>query len=76
MTDVALLEVTNLGKRFGGFIALQAIELAVRDGERVGLIGPERLWQEHAGELHVRHAAQRDGQRAICRACARRPVRA
>src|SRR6202041_1580931 len=40
MTDVALLEVTNLGKRFGGFIALQAIELTVRDGERVGLIGP------------------------------------
>jgi branched-chain amino acid transport system ATP-binding protein len=40
MTDAALLEVTNLGKRFGGFIALQAIELAVRDGERVGLIGP------------------------------------
>jgi branched-chain amino acid transport system ATP-binding protein len=40
VTDVALLEVTNLGKRFGGFIALQAIELAVRDGERVGLIGP------------------------------------
>jgi branched-chain amino acid transport system ATP-binding protein len=40
VTDAALLEVTNLGKRFGGFIALQAIELAVRDGERVGLIGP------------------------------------
>jgi branched-chain amino acid transport system ATP-binding protein len=36
----ALLEVTNLGKRFGGFIALEAIELAVRDGERLGLIGP------------------------------------
>src|SRR5215510_3994847 len=40
MTVEGLLEVTNLGKRFGGFVALEAIELAVRDGERVGLIGP------------------------------------
>ncbi len=40
MTDGALLEVAGLGKRFGGFIALEAIELAVNQGERVGLIGP------------------------------------
>jgi branched-chain amino acid transport system ATP-binding protein len=40
MTSEALLQVTGLGKRFGGFVALEAIELAVRDGERVGLIGP------------------------------------
>jgi branched-chain amino acid transport system ATP-binding protein len=40
VTSEALLEVANLGKRFGGFVALEAIELAVRDGERVGLIGP------------------------------------
>ncbi len=38
--DSVLLEVSGLGKRFGGFVALEAIELAVRDGERVGLIGP------------------------------------
>jgi branched-chain amino acid transport system ATP-binding protein len=35
-----LLEVTGLGKRFGGFTALEGIALAVRGGERVGLIGP------------------------------------
>jgi branched-chain amino acid transport system ATP-binding protein len=35
-----LLEVTGLGKRFGGFTALEAIDLAIRAGERVGLIGP------------------------------------
>jgi branched-chain amino acid transport system ATP-binding protein len=38
--EEALLEVTGLGKRFGGFTALEAIHLAVRAGERVGLIGP------------------------------------
>ena len=35
-----LLEVTNLGKRFGGFVALDGIDLSVGRGERVGLIGP------------------------------------
>jgi len=35
-----LLEVTGLGKRFGGFVALDSIDLAVAAGERVGLIGP------------------------------------
>jgi branched-chain amino acid transport system ATP-binding protein len=36
----ALLQVSGLGKRFGGFVALGSIDLAVRAGERVGLIGP------------------------------------
>jgi branched-chain amino acid transport system ATP-binding protein len=35
-----LLEVENLGKRFGGFVALEGIDLNVSPGERVGLIGP------------------------------------
>jgi branched-chain amino acid transport system ATP-binding protein len=35
-----LLEVSNLGKRFGGFVALERISLSVRSGERIGLIGP------------------------------------
>jgi branched-chain amino acid transport system ATP-binding protein len=35
-----LLEVSGLSKRFGGFVALDGIDLAVAAGERVGLIGP------------------------------------
>ena len=37
---MALLEVQGLSKRFGGFVALDGIDLAVAQGERVGLIGP------------------------------------
>jgi len=37
---MALLEVQDLSKRFGGFVALDGIALTVNQGERVGLIGP------------------------------------
>ena len=35
-----LLHVENVGKRFGGFVALESVNLEVAQGERVGLIGP------------------------------------
>ena len=35
-----LLQVASVGKRFGGFVALESIELEVQEGERLGLIGP------------------------------------
>ena len=35
-----ILEVDNLGKRFGGFLALDGVNLSVAPGERLGLIGP------------------------------------
>jgi branched-chain amino acid transport system ATP-binding protein len=35
-----LLKVENLSKRFGGFVALDGIQLEVAKGERLGLIGP------------------------------------
>jgi branched-chain amino acid transport system ATP-binding protein len=36
----AILQVSGLSKRFGGFVALADIELEVGRGERLGLIGP------------------------------------
>ncbi len=35
-----ILEVTNLTKRFGGFVALDAVSFHLDRGERLGLIGP------------------------------------
>ncbi len=35
-----ILEVSNLTKRFGGFVALDSVSLHLDRGERLGLIGP------------------------------------
>jgi branched-chain amino acid transport system ATP-binding protein len=40
MAAPPLLEAERLSKRFGGFLALDEIDLSVSAGERVGLIGP------------------------------------
>jgi branched-chain amino acid transport system ATP-binding protein len=40
MNPANLLEVDNLGKRFGGFVALENIAFSVPVGQRLGLIGP------------------------------------
>ena len=40
VANTDLLHVDNLGKRFGGFVALENISLSVPAGERLGLIGP------------------------------------
>jgi branched-chain amino acid transport system ATP-binding protein len=40
MSEQPILEVSGLGKRFGGFVALDSIELTIAPGERLGLIGP------------------------------------
>ena len=38
--NAPLLKVEGVGKRFGGFVALDGINLDVVQGERLGLIGP------------------------------------
>lgn len=35
-----LLRAEGVGKRFGGFVALQGVDITLRAGERLGLIGP------------------------------------
>ena len=38
--NAPLLQVSGVSKRFGGFVALEGIDLDVAQGERLGLIGP------------------------------------
>ncbi len=40
MSPPPLLEASGLAKHFGGFVALEQIDLAIAEGERLGLIGP------------------------------------
>jgi branched-chain amino acid transport system ATP-binding protein len=40
MNDAPLLNIERLGKRFGGFVALDDVSLSVPNGQRLGLIGP------------------------------------
>jgi len=68
MSQAPLLEVKGVGKRFGGFVALEDIDLDVKEGERLGLIGPNGSGQSTlvncvCGTLHnetgsVRFAGQ------------------
>jgi branched-chain amino acid transport system ATP-binding protein len=60
---VALLEVENVSRRFGGILALDELSLTVEEGEIAGLIGPNgagkttafnvitRLYKPHGGAV-------------------------
>ena len=66
----ALLQVAGLGKRFGGFVALDGDRPRGAAGRAARPDRAQRLGQVDAGQLHLRHAAQRD--RAACASPARR----
>ena len=56
-----LLEIRGLSKRFGGFVALDGVDLDVQQGERLGLIGPNGSGKSTlvncvCGTLHKRRA--------------------
>ena len=51
-----MLTVDGLVKRFGGFTAVNNVSFRVEQGEILGLIGPERLGQEHDLQHAVGHA--------------------
>jgi branched-chain amino acid transport system ATP-binding protein len=65
VTEVALLTVRNVTRRFGGIVAIDDVSLDVDQGQIVGLIGPNgagkttlfnvitRLYRPDAGELEL-----------------------
>jgi branched-chain amino acid transport system ATP-binding protein len=65
-----LLQVKGLSKRFGGFIALDGIDLDVAPGERLGLIGPNGSGKSTlvnciCGTLHNETGSVRFNGRAV-----------
>ena len=65
-----------LGKRFGGFVALDGIDLDVPAGERLGLIGPNGSGKSTLVNCLVRHVAPRDGHASASTARRSRAARA
>ncbi len=79
MTE-ALLEVRGVTKRFGGFTALDGVDLLVRPGERVGLIGPNGSGKSTlvnciAGTLRNEEGSIRFEGEDICGHAAHRRIR-
>jgi branched-chain amino acid transport system ATP-binding protein len=82
---VALLEVENVSRRFGGIVALDSVSLDADDGEIVGLIGPNgagkttlfnvvtRLYRPDAGVLRFegRNLLRTPAHRIVRRGIAR-----
>jgi branched-chain amino acid transport system ATP-binding protein len=57
-----LIEARALTKRFGGIIAVNALDLAVEPGELVGLIGPNGCGKTTTINMLTGHLAPADGE--------------
>jgi branched-chain amino acid transport system ATP-binding protein len=82
---VALLEVENVSRRFGGIVALDSVSVDADEGEIVGLIGPNgagkttlfnivtRLYRPDSGELRFdgRNLLRTPAHRVVRRGIAR-----
>src|SRR5947207_1633 len=61
MAFLALLEVDNVSRRFGGIIALDAVSFTAEQGEIVGLIGPNGAGKTTAFNVITRLYTPDDG---------------
>lgn len=62
MTAPVLIEARGLTKRFGGILAVNALDLAVRQGELVGLIGPNGSGKTTTINMLTGHLAPAGGR--------------
>jgi branched-chain amino acid transport system ATP-binding protein len=60
-----LLHAEGVGKRFGGFVALQGVDITLRVGERLGLIGPNGSGKSTFVNCVSGDFAQHDGTVAL-----------
>lgn len=76
----AQLDLRGISKRFGGFTALSDVSMAIRKGERIGLIGPNgsgktTLMSCISGSLFVNEGSIHFGERDISQVPAHRRAR-
>ncbi len=65
MSAEVLLRAEGVGKRFGGFVALEGIDITLRPGERLGLIGPNGSGKSTFVNCISGDFAQHDGTVAL-----------
>ena len=65
MSPEVLLRAEGVGKRFGGFVALEGIDITLRPGERLGLIGPNGSGKSTFVNCISGDFAQHDGTVAL-----------
>lgn len=60
--SIALIEAHNLGRRFGGIVAVHGLDLVVQPGELVGLIGPNGSGKTTSINMLTGHLAPDSGE--------------